>query len=196
MTKTGSNWTYTYNVATNATTIAMVFNAVNTGSTNWDNNNNANWSFSVTNQPPTDPPPTPTGLAATNTTSTSTTLSWNPAITASGYVLFRNGTQVATPVGTNHTDTGLSPETTYTYTVRATNSAGQSGLSGGVNVTTAFIPLTANQIVVLNPPTPTQVAGGSFYFRGRAGSAFSSGLTWTNPLSGGSGVLAFPVRLP
>ena len=189
MTKTGSNWTYTYNVATNATNISMVFNSAGN---NWDNNNNANWNFSVTNQPPTDPPATPTGLAATNTTSTSTTLSWNPANTASGYVLFRNGTQVAAPVGTNHTDTGLSPETTYTFTVRATNSAGQSGLSGGVNVTTAFIPLTPNQIVLLNPSAPTVTVGGSYTFRGRAGSAFTGGLTWSNALTGSNGALTFP----
>ena len=189
MTKSGSNWTYTYNVATNATTIAVCFN---NGSGTWDANGGANWNFGVADQPPADPPPTPTGLAATNTTSTSTTLSWNPAATASGYVLFRNGTQVAAKSGTNHTDTGLSPETTYTYTVRATNSAGQSGLSGGVNVTTPFTPLALTQILILSPGNLANVSSNTVQVIGRAGVAFTNGLTWVNSSLGSNGIITFP----
>ena len=189
MTKSGSNWTFTYTVPTNATNISMVFNS--SGST-WDNNNNANWNFSVTNQPPSEPPPTPTGLAATNTTSVSTTLSWNAAPTASSYVLFRNGAQVATPAGTNHTDTGLAPETTYTYTVLATNSAGPSPISLGINVTTLFAPVVSNQIVILDPLTAGPASGSSHSFRGRAGSLFTNGLTWSNALTGSNGIIPFP----
>jgi len=189
MTKSGSNWTYTYNVATNATNISMVFNSAGS---NWDNNNNANWTFSVTNQPPTDPPPTPTGLAATNTTSTSTVLSWNPAATASSYVLFRNGTQVTSTAGTNYADTGLLPETTYTYNVRATNVAGQSGLSSGLNVTTPFTPLVATQIVILSPGNLVSLVSNTISVTGRAGSAFTNGLSWANSSAASNGIISFP----
>jgi hypothetical protein len=167
MTKSGSNWVATYTVASNATTIAMVFNTVNSGSTNWDNNT-TNWNFSVTNQPPTDSPSAPTGLTAVNTTTNSIMLSWNAAPTASGYILFRNSNQIATPTGTAHTDTGLSPDTTYTYSLRATNSAGVSALSSNLGVTTSFIPLEVSQITLLAPGSAATTPDGSYLFRGRA----------------------------
>ena len=190
MTKEGSAWKYTYTVPANATTIAMVFN--NGGST-WDNNGGSNWSFSVSSEPtPTDPPPTPTGLASSSVASSAATLTWNAVATASSYVLFRNGTQIATPAGTSYADTGLSPETTYTYTVRAVNAGGQSGLSPGLNVTTTFAPVGANQIVVLDPSAVGSSLTSSYLFRGRAGSAFANGLTWSNPLTGNNGIIAFP----
>jgi hypothetical protein len=189
MTKSGSNWIYTYNVATNATTIAVCFN---NGSGTWDANGGSNWNFSVTSQPPTDPPATPTGLAATNITSSSATLTWNTAATASSYLLFRNGTQIATPTGTNHTDTGLTPETTYTYAVRATNSAGQSALSLGVNVTTLFTPLNSTQISILSPSNGATTSSNSIQLSGRAGVAFTNGLSWQNSSIATSGIIAFP----
>ena len=189
MTKDGTVWKYTYTVPVSATTIAMVFNNGGT----WDNNGGNNWSFSVSSEPaPTEPPPTPTGLATSGVASSTATLTWNSAATASSYVLFRNGAQIATPTGTNHTDTGLSPETTYTYTVRALNSVGQSGLSPGLNVTTTFAPVGANQIVVLDPSSVGSASNSPYAFRGRAGSAFTAGLTWTNPLTGSNGIIAFP----
>src|SRR5690606_628624 len=47
-----------------------------------------------------------------------------------------NFSQIATPSGTSYTDSGLSANTTYRYRVRATNSAGDSGNSGILTVTT------------------------------------------------------------
>jgi hypothetical protein len=191
MTKSGSNWTFNYTVPSAATNIMMVFNF--NGQNPWDNNGGNNYSFSVTNAPPpADPPPAPTGLAAANTTSTSTTLSWNSAPTASGYVLFRNGAQVTSTAGTNYADTGLTPEATYTYFVLATNSAGPSQNSLGINVTTSFAPLTSSQISLVQPSGAASVTGSPYFFRGRAGSAFTNGLTWTNPATGQSGQIAFP----
>lgn len=190
MTKSGSNWVFSYTVPSAATNITMVFNF--NGQEPWDNNGNSNYNFSVTNLPITDPPPAPTGLAATNTTSTSATLSWNPVLTASGYLLFRNNTQVVATSGTNHTDTGLSADTTYSYTVRATNSAGQSGSSSGLNITTLFTPLIPSEIRLLTATNPAQVTGGSFLFRGRAGPAFTNGLIWSNSLTTATGSIEFP----
>jgi glucosylceramidase len=82
----------------------------------------------------------PSNLAASNTTSTATTLNWGASTGGSGtvtYAIDRNGTQVDTTTGTSYTDTGLSPSTTYSYTVTATDTAGDtSPASSAVSVTT------------------------------------------------------------
>ena len=47
MTASGANWTYVYTPAPGTTNIDMVFNAVSGSTTNWDNNDNADWHFAV-----------------------------------------------------------------------------------------------------------------------------------------------------
>src|SRR5204863_7518530 len=54
-------------------------------------------------------------------------LAWNPStdnVGVTGYVVKRNGTQVATPSTTSYADAGLSSATTYSYTVAARDAAG------------------------------------------------------------------------
>ncbi|MGW0719287.1 cellulase family glycosylhydrolase [Streptomyces sp. NPDC002778] len=96
---------------------------------------------------PTDPedtqaPTAPTGLASTTKTSTSVSLSWTASTDntrVTGYDVYRGTTKVnAAPVtGTTYTDTGLSPSTAYSYTVRARDAAGNvSAPSAALNVTT------------------------------------------------------------
>ncbi len=190
MTRSGTNWTITYTVRTNATSIALVFN---NGSGTWDNNGGGNWNFTVASQPPpTNPPPAPIGLQAPATTSTSISLAWTPSDTATSYIVFRNGAQIGTSTDPNYVDAGLLPENSYTYTVRAVNVAGTSVSSAGLNATTSFAPLNANQIIVVDPASPGQASGGAHTFRGRAGSAFTNGLTWSNALTGSNGLIVFP----
>ncbi|GAA1715774.1 hypothetical protein GCM10009745_75240 [Kribbella yunnanensis] len=85
-------------------------------------------------------PSTPSSLRATATTSNSASLTWNAStdnVGVTGYDVLRNGTVVGTSTGTTYTDTGLTAATTYSYTVRATDAAGnQSGLSNAVDATT------------------------------------------------------------
>ncbi|MFJ4776638.1 PHB depolymerase family esterase [Streptomyces sp. NPDC088762] len=71
--------------------------------------------------------PAPTGLAPTGVGDTSVTLSWNPVAGAADYVLYRDGTQVATPAAPPYTDTGLAAGTSHTYTVGARDTAGVQG---------------------------------------------------------------------
>jgi glucosylceramidase len=82
----------------------------------------------------------PTNLTSSNTTSSGTTLSWGASTGGSGTITYdidRNGTQVGTTTGTSYTDTGLSPSTAYSYTVTATDTAGDtSPASSAVSVTT------------------------------------------------------------
>src|SRR5579859_6237477 len=84
------------------------------------------------------PPAAPTGLTVTGTTASSVSLSWTaPSGPVSGYLVFENGSQAASVTGTSATITGLAASTTYSFTVAATNSAGQSPKSTAVSATTA-----------------------------------------------------------
>jgi poly(hydroxyalkanoate) depolymerase family esterase len=85
-------------------------------------------------------PAAPTGLAVTGTTDTAASLTWNAVTGATGYTVYRNGTQITTSAvtGTTYTDSGLSAGTTYAYTVAAVDSSGTTGTqSTAVNATTA-----------------------------------------------------------
>jgi hypothetical protein len=83
-------------------------------------------------------PAAPTGLTVTGTTSSSVSLSWTPpAGTVTGYDVDENGSQVASVTGTTATITGLAASTTYSFTVIAYNSAGQSPASSAVSATTS-----------------------------------------------------------
>jgi chitodextrinase len=58
-----------------------------------------------------------------------------------GYLVFRNGTQIGTASGTTYADTTTVAATTYTYTVKAVDAAGnQSAASAGATVTTPAAP--------------------------------------------------------
>jgi hypothetical protein len=88
----------------------------------------------------TTPPSAPTGLASPAQTSTTVSLTWNAStdnVGVTGYRILRNGTQVATTSTTSYTDTGLTPSTSYAYSVQAYDAAGNnSTASGTVNVST------------------------------------------------------------
>ncbi|HYO60072.1 carbohydrate binding domain-containing protein, partial [Archangium sp.] len=90
--------------------------------------------------PDTLAPSVPTGLTASGTTSSSVALQWTASTDnygVAGYDVSRNGTQVASVTGTSYTDTGLSPSTAYSYTVRARDAAGNvSAASPALSVTT------------------------------------------------------------
>ncbi|MET0974560.1 MAG: fibronectin type III domain-containing protein [Leifsonia sp.] len=98
-------------------------------------------------------PSTPTGLVASGTTATATTLSWTAAtddVAVTGYDIYRNGVLAGSVTGTSFTQTGLSPSTTYTFTVVARDGAGHaSAASTARSVTTSAAADTTA------PSTPT-----------------------------------------
>ncbi len=72
--------------------------------------------------PDTTAPPVPTGLTAGTKTVTSIAFSWTASVDnvlTTGYNVFRNGVKVGTSATTTYTDTGLIPNTIYSYTVSA-----------------------------------------------------------------------------
>src|SRR5437660_10806349 len=87
------------------------------------------------------PPSMPTGLTAAAAGSTGANLSWSAStdnVGVTGYIVRRNGTQVATPATTSYADTGLAAATTYSYSVAARDAAGNvSPDSTSVSITTA-----------------------------------------------------------
>lgn len=91
-------------------------------------------------------PSTPASLAASGTTSSSTNLSWTAStdnVAVTGYNVYRGTTLLGTATGTTYTATGLTASTTYTFTVKAKDAAGNlSAASNAVNVTT--LPITAS----------------------------------------------------
>lgn len=96
------------------------------------------------------PPAAPLGLAVTGTTSGSISLAWNASSGADGYRVYEGTAQRATTGGLSTTISGLAACSTHTYTVRAYNSAGESGPSTSVTATTTGCSTT--------PPTPGGLA--------------------------------------
>ncbi|HEY4786909.1 MAG TPA: fibronectin type III domain-containing protein [Bacteroidales bacterium] len=87
------------------------------------------------------PPSTPTNLSGNNVTSSGCTLSWNASAGAKLYNIYQDGNLIQTVSTTTATVTNLSAETTYSFTVSATNSAGESAQSNPISVITLPSPL-------------------------------------------------------
>jgi hypothetical protein len=98
-------------------------------------------------------PSAPAGLAASSTTTTGTTLKWTAAAvgancTVTGYTVYENGKSIGTPSTTTFNVTGLTPATTYSFTVAASDSAGLSAQSSAVSVTTGGTPAGTYTITI------------------------------------------------
>ena len=129
--------------------------------------------------PDTTPPSVPSGLNSPSHTSSSVSLSWTASTDNAGgsgvasYEVFRNGASAGTSTSTSFTDGGRTASTTYSYTVRAKDNAG--------NVTT----VTRSYIVFAALTGP--IGGGSQ----NAGRTIPIGFTLDqdrgrNPLADGS----------
>jgi fibronectin type 3 domain-containing protein len=123
----------------------------------------------------TQTPAAPTNLQGTPVSSSQINLTWNASSGATGYQVFRNGTQVGTPSTNSYSDTGLAASTQYSYYVTATANGAASGDSSTIYVTT----LAAGSA----PPVPTNLVA-------TAASSSQINLTW-NSSSGATGYQVF-----
>ncbi|MEV4369524.1 glycosyl hydrolase family 18 protein [Nonomuraea sp. NPDC049637] len=86
------------------------------------------------------PPSVPGNLRSTGVSNNSVALAWNAStdnVAVTGYEVYRGGTLVTTVTGTTYNDTGLTANTSYTYTVRARDAAGnRSADSNQITATT------------------------------------------------------------
>lgn len=108
----------------------------------------------------TDTSPTPSGLTAPQglrgngaPTTSAVPLAWNSVAGASGYLVYRGAVQLATVTGTSYTAGGLEPGSSYTFTVRATNSGGTlSPASSPYTARTAAAVTVGVEPGHINPP--------------------------------------------
>ena len=144
------------------------------------------WSTELTDVPVTSTgtPSTPATPTASGTSGTGTTLSWTTGSSVTGYDVYKNGTYLGEATATSGTSTytvsGLSPSTTYTFTVKARDAANDvSAASSGVSVTTSAAAATA-------PTVPTGLASSTVM-------ANSTALSWTASTSSDSTVAYYDV---
>jgi len=113
-------------------------------------------------------PSTPSGLTGAAAGSTGANLSWSAStdnVGVTGYIVRRNGVQVATPATTSFADTGLSAATTYSYTVAARDAAGNiSPNSASVSVTTPPPPPSNSASLAWDAVTDPTLSGYRVYF--------------------------------
>ena len=99
----------------------------------------------------TDTPTTPANLTASIINNRQIALKWTASTDNEGvigYKIYRNGTQIGTAYTNSYTDTGLFPETAYSYTVQAYDAAGTvSAQSNTASNTTAGMNLAVYKTV-------------------------------------------------
>jgi len=91
----------------------------------------------------TTPPTAPTNLTAVASSSSELDLSWTASNdngggdAVTGYKIFRAGSQVGTSTQTGYADTGLAASTTYAYTVKAFDAAGNVSTASNIATSTS-----------------------------------------------------------
>lgn len=147
--------------------------------------NSATQCATTTGVPDTTAPTVPT-LTATAFSSNQVNLSWTTSTDSggsglAGYKLFRGGVQIATTSGTTYVNTGLTPNTSYCYTVLAYDNAGNNSAQSSSQCATTP---TATDTIAPSVPTLTATAF----------SSSQNNLSWTVASdSGGSGLAGYKV---
>jgi fibronectin type 3 domain-containing protein len=134
------NTTYTYRISAISDTASTPFSNTASATTPTD--------ADIT------PPSSPQNLHTTSITTNSIALAWNAStdnVGVTGYDLYRNGALSASGLtSTTFTDTNLSSNTTYTYSVIARDAA--------ANSSTASTPVSATTLAAV-PTAPTSLTG-------------------------------------
>jgi len=117
---------------------------------------------------------------------TSVNLSWAAPATNGGaaitsYTLKRGATTIYTGAGTSFTDTGLTPQTAYSYTVLATNSVGNGPTASASATTSAGVP---------SAPSLT----GYLYSQGDSEYSTIHQVSWSVPANNGSAITGYTLQ--
>ncbi|NEW06619.1 hypothetical protein GK047_11400 [Paenibacillus sp. SYP-B3998] len=115
------------------------------------------WKLQTGGSIDTQAPTAPTNLIATGSTTTSISLSWTAStdnVGVTGYDVYRGATLAGTATGTTFTASGLTAATSYSFTVKAKDAAGNvSTASAVVTGTTSTVPGDTQA-----PTTPTNLS--------------------------------------
>ena len=115
-----------------AGTYTYLVRAISTHGTSSDSN--------TSNITTPNPPSAINNLSATVNSDTQVSLTWsspsNGGSSITGFIVHQDGVQIATPTSTSYTVTGLTPDTSYTFTVYSVNNVGTSLVSNSETVTT------------------------------------------------------------
>jgi len=137
--------------------------------------------------PPPTPPPVPTGLTATAASQSQVNLSWNASSGAASYRVYRGGVYINNTTSTSLSDTGLTANTQYCYTVSAVDSSGNaSAQSSQICATTLTVPPSVPTGLTTTTASTSQInltwtasAGATGYKIYRSGTLLKS-VTTTN----------------
>jgi len=136
MTDAGDHWSYPYQPPAGATQINFVFRSA---SNQWDNNSGGDYKATVVGGSP-EKPAAPAGVIASAATHDRIDLAWTAVPGATSYFVQRGGLLVGNSTASSFSDTKVQPGTTYSYTVLASNAAGNSSASIPVSATTPARP--------------------------------------------------------
>lgn len=141
--------------------------------------------------PDTTAPSVPAGLSATATSTSAIALAWTAAtdnVGVAGYKVYRNGTLAATlGAVTTWTDSGLTPATSYTYTVAAFDVAGNASAQS-IAVTVS----TQSPLIVPPSSDTTAPSAPSGLQKSHAESATQVHVIW-NPSTDNVGVAGYNI---
>lgn len=126
------------------------------------------WTIGTAPPPPdTTAPTVPTNLVATAVSTTQINLTWTAstdAVGVTGYRVYRGGVFVGSIAASPYLDSGLTPSTSYTYTVSAVDLAtNESAQSSSDTESTQSVPVgdTTAPAVTLTAPTALEIISGT-----------------------------------
>ncbi len=100
----------------------------------------------ISTLPDTTAPSVPAGLTAGTKTVNSIAFSWTAStdnVSVTGYKIYRSGVQIGTTASTNYNQTGLTPNTSYSYTVAAYDGVGNTSAQTSPLVTSTLADTSA-----------------------------------------------------
>ncbi|MEK3884666.1 glycosyl hydrolase family 28-related protein [Paenibacillus sp. PL2-23] len=134
----------------------------------------------------TQAPTVPQSFVSTGVTTTTASFSWSASsdnVGVAGYRIYRNSILVGTTASLAFTDTSLTPDTTYSYTIKAYDAANnESSASSAVSVTTDEVP-SGTPLTVNNATTGTGLHQFNFNGTWTAGSnvdSYNGDNHWSN----------------
>jgi chitodextrinase len=143
--------------------------------------------------PDNTPPSVPTGLTATAKSPSVVRLTWTAStdnVGVTGYKVYRNGSQVSTSALTSYTDTGLMPNTAYSYRISAYDAAGNNSAQSSPAATAA----TMSSIDIA---TAKELSNGSSVgFVSKIVTAIFSGNLYIEESDRRNGIKVVPVEMP